>query len=48
MDTDDTHELLHYNIQGSIPKARMFASGVSIPDIAAGYITGGMTSNGIA
>lgn len=48
MDTDDTHELLHYNIQGSIPKARMFASGVLIPDISAGYITGGMTSNGIA
>ena len=47
-DTDDTHELTHYEIEGTMPRARMFASGVSLPDLAAGYITGGITPIGMA
>lgn len=48
MDSNDIHELTHLNIKGTLPKGRMFASGTLLPEIGAGYITGGMTSSGIA
>lgn len=48
MDTLDTHELTHLNIQGNVPTARAFSSSVMIPEMGVGYITGGLTPLGVA
>lgn len=48
MDTRDTHELKHLNIEDKVPKPRSFSSAIMIPEIGAGYITGGQTDHGVA
>lgn len=48
LDTDDTHEQTHYDIEGYMPRGRMFASGVTFHNYALGIITGGYTTEGIA
>jgi hypothetical protein len=48
MDSKDLHELTHLELEGEVPVARAFASGVMIPELGAGYITGGQTEQGVA
>ena len=48
MDTDDTHEFTHYDIEGYLPKARMFATGNSFHKSSAGFVSGGLTKDGVA
>lgn len=48
MDTGDMHAFEHLNIDTLVPKGRKFASSVMISDIGAGYITGGITTDGVA
>ena len=43
MDTNDTFELGRMGAQGIIPASRAYAATVTIPEIAAGYIFGGLT-----
>lgn len=47
-DNSDTHELSHLHLEGEVPEARAFSSGVMIPELGAGFITGGQTSKGVA
>lgn len=48
IDHSDTHELSHLNLSGVVPSPRMFASAIMIPELGAGYITGGLTDRGVA
>ena len=43
MDTNDTFELGRMGAEGIIPASRAYAATVTIPEIAAGYIFGGLT-----
>ena len=48
MDTADTHELKHLGLVDDLPTPRMFAAATMVPEIGAGYITGGFTNTGVA
>ena len=48
LDNSDTHELSHLNVDQSVPEPRAFSGAVMIPELGAGYITGGLTRTGVA
>ena len=48
MDTEDAHGAIHKTTEEFYPNARMFASGVSYHSKFSGFITGGLTSEGVA
>lgn len=47
MDTADTTELEHLGLTKEVPTPRAFMGSTMIPEIGAGYITGGMTNTGV-
>lgn len=45
MDADDTFEIGRMGVDGFVPASRAFASTITVPDMGAGYIVGGLTAN---
>lgn len=47
-DNEDPHELSHLGKDIQVPEARAYTGNIMIPELGAGYITGGMTKHGVA